>query len=285
MLLANNIGLQIEEKRILNSISLQLQAGEILGLLGRNGAGKSSLLKILAGSQKKYKGEVQLNGNPLPKWEARALAKQRAVLSQQMPMTFSMDVLEVVKMGRFPYQLEESSFETSAIAFWCLEQVGMQDFKYRNIQTLSGGERQRVHFARVLAQLYVPDVKRIDYKFLLLDEPIASLDMGQQHQLFDLLKRMAREWNYGILIILHDLNLAAQYTDRLLLLKNGACIVSGSTPDVLTLSNIQNAFDIDVNILRPQALDYPLIVMKGASFELLNNNYGKRNNGIAKSAI
>ncbi len=240
MISTQALSVKIGTKVILQNISFHLRPGELLAIVGANGAGKSTLLKSIAGHLFHKSGQISLNQKKLENWSPKELAQQRAVLSQHIQLSFSFSVLETVLLGRF---VKEPIQKSRAIALWALELVNLKDKIHQDVRTLSGGEQQRVHFARVLTQLYNPDSD--SPKYLLLDEPTASQDIAQQHQLLQLAKRSAQELDYGVLVVLHDMNLAAQYVDRLLLLKNGRLLAIGPPREVLTVENIKTAFQVD----------------------------------------
>ena len=251
MIRAQHLSLRIGKKTILNNISFQLSPGEVLAVIGANGAGKSTLLKTIAGKTTAKTGQVWFNQKKLEDWSPGILAKQRAVLSQHVQLSFSFSVLETVLLGRFNAESAQSS---KAIASWALKQVNLQEKMHQDVRTLSGGEQQRVHFARVLTQLYEP-TDHPNAKYLLLDEPTASQDIAQQHQLLQLARHSAKELGYGVLIVLHDMNLAAQYVDRLLLLKQGQLLAKGTPEQVLTTENIRTAFAIDTIVQKHPLYD------------------------------
>ncbi len=252
MITAQNIHYAVRNHHILRGISLHITPGEILAVIGANGAGKSTLLKTISNQYQPARGIVKLNDRPLNDWDANALAKQRAVLSQNVKLEFSMSALDVVQLGRFPYRQQESQSQSKKVAEWCLKQVHLQDFIHRDINKLSGGEQQRVHFARVLAQIHSKD-EAGQTKFLLLDEPTSSLDLAQQHFLLSTLRQLSYRHDIGILIILHDLNLAARYADRIAMLKHGHLLKEGIPREVLQPHIIQKGFGVNA-----QVVDYQL---------------------------
>jgi iron complex transport system ATP-binding protein len=256
MIAATNIGLEKSSKRILERVNFELRPGEVLALIGPNGAGKSSLLRVVAGEEQD-KGQVAINGKPLAAWRPESLARVRAVLSQQLHLPFPMPVVEVVALGRYPYRQEEPLARSLSIAQACLRQAGMNGFEQRDLLTLSGGEQQRVHFARVLAQI---SQGQGGDRYLLLDEPTASLDLAQQHRLLSLLRRIVRQRRIGVLVVLHDMNLAARYADRVLLLSQGRAIAVGSPQQVLTAEHISRGFGIAVEVLSHPQQPWPQIV-------------------------
>ena len=244
MLSLKNVSLSINRTRILRDVSLSARPGEIVALLGPNGAGKSSLLRCIVGDHQHYSGRISLGGRQAKDWPGIELAQKRAILSQQTKLSYDRPVLEVVQFGRFPYRRTETTEESRQMALWCLQQAGMTAFASRNILGLSGGEQQKVHFARVLAQLYKPGDK--SPKLLLLDEPTASLDLNQKHQLLDLTCKAVRQYRFAVLMVIHDINLAAQYADKLVLLRNGQIVAAGTTAAVLTKENIEHTFGLEV---------------------------------------
>ncbi len=225
----------------LSNVSLEVNAGEVFGLLGPNGSGKSTLVRLMSGVAKPRAGQVFFAGRALSTYERDALARQIAVVPQESRLELPFSVLEVVLMGRSPY-LKRFGFEQAsdlAIAQQAMVNAGVSELANREIHELSGGERQRVILARALAQ---------EPQLLLLDEPTAFLDIKHQVEVYDLLKRFSRQQGLTVVAILHDLNLAALYCDRLALLKEGKVFVCGTPEQVLTYSNIKAVYDTEVYI-------------------------------------
>lgn len=225
----------------LSSVSLEVTSGEIFGLLGPNGSGKSTLLRLISGVTRPQSGQVLFAGKNLQSYEREALARQIAVVPQESRIELPFSVLEVVLMGRSPY-LKRFGFEQAhdlAIAQQAMEQTGVAALAAREIHELSGGERQRVVLARALAQ---------GPQLLLLDEPTAFLDIKHQVEVYDLLKRLSRQHGLTVVAIMHDLNLAALYCDRLALLKSGKVFADGTPEQVLTYVNIKAVYDTEVYI-------------------------------------
>lgn len=256
MIKIHDISVQLNRKKILQHINLDIEPGEVVAVVGANGAGKSTLLKVVAGDITVQKGSVSINNQLLSDWTSKELAGVRGVLSQNVQLSFALTVLETVLLGRFPFYQKESSAQSRKVAYWALQQVNLEGFEQRNMLTLSGGEQQRVHFARILTQLYEPHANP---KYLLLDEPIASLDVAQQHSLLALSQHLAHIKQYGVLIILHDINLAAQYADRIVLLKAGHIVAVGKPEVVLTTENIEEVFDIQSVVTRHPVYNCPLV--------------------------
>ncbi|MEA1051829.1 heme ABC transporter ATP-binding protein [Lamprobacter modestohalophilus] len=253
---ATGLCIRRDGRALLYDLSLRLAAGEVLAVLGANGAGKSTLLRTLSAELSPERGQVRLNNRPLSDWPARELAKRRAVLPQHSPLDFPFTALEVVLMGRIPFGGPSS--EDVHRAARALGEVEIAHLAERRYTTLSGGERQRVHLARVLVQIWDPLPER-EPRFLLLDEPTASLDIAHQHATLALARRWARH-DLGVLVVLHDLNLAAQYADRVAILKAGRLLAVGAPEDALEPDLIAEAFGLPVQILAHPELGCPLIV-------------------------
>lgn len=257
-----NLSCAVGKKILLENISFSLQAKEFLVIVGRNGAGKSTLLKHLTGEMTLKEGRIELFLKNLKDHKTRDLAKRRAVLPQSTQLSFSYKVLEVVLLGRIPHQsLQKESDEDYQIAKDCLKRVGLQNYEMRDYLTLSGGEQQRVHLARALAQL-VPSVESSslsDERLLFLDEPTSSLDIAHQHQVLDVVKNLSHQ-GVGVLAVLHDLNLAAQYADKVLVLSDGKILASGSPKDVLTASVLTDAFRYPVQVIDHPSENRPLVI-------------------------
>lgn len=243
-------------RTLIQDLSLSLAAGEVLAVIGANGAGKSTLLRSLSAELRPDRGEMRLNGQALSAWPAGELAKRRAVLPQHSPLDFPFIAFEVVLMGRIPFG--GPSTEDVHRASRALAEVEIAHLAERRYTTLSGGERQRVHLARVLAQIWDPLPER-EPRFLLLDEPTSSLDIAHQHATLALARRWARH-DLGVLVVLHDLNLAAQYADRVAVLKAGQLLAVGAPETVLEPVLIAEAFGLPVQILAHPELGCPLIV-------------------------
>lgn len=225
----------------IRTLSLSITQGEVFGLLGPNGSGKSTLLHLLSGVLSPSQGQVHFVGQALKEYRREELAQQIAVVPQDTQMELPFSVLEVVLMGRFPHhrRFGFESREDLIFAQKAMELTGVKEFADRGIHELSGGERQRVMLARALAQ---------SPRLLLLDEPTAFLDIKHQVEVYDLVKFLSRQEGLTVVSILHDLNLASLYCDRLTLLKRGQVFCSGSPEEVLTYANIKAVYETEVYI-------------------------------------
>jgi iron complex transport system ATP-binding protein len=225
----------------LRDVSVSVQRGTLTGLLGPNGCGKTTLLKLMAGVLQPEGGSVMLHHRPLSAFSRRELARHVAIVPQETHPAFDYSVLEMVLMGRHPhlrtFQLEGPA--DFAIAQDALAATGTAHLADRAYMTLSGGEKQRVVIASALAQ--APDV-------LLLDEPTASLDLAYQLEVASLLARLNRDRQVTMVLATHDLNLAASLCDSLVLLRAGRILAQGATRDVMTPALIRQLYDVEADV-------------------------------------
>lgn len=255
MLRADNLSVRRGPCTVLADIDLQLQAGEVLGVLGPNGAGKSSLLGALSGELPASRGSVILDGRPLEQWPGQERARRLAVLPQISTLNFAFPVAEVVGMGRLPH--DTGRVRDDEIVQAALRAADAEHLRGRSYLALSGGERQRVHLARVLAQLWPGAPGQV----LLLDEPTSALDPLHQHTILQAVRDFAGQ-GAAVLVILHDLNLAARYCDRILLLQQGRPHCFGTPDEVLQAEPLRAVFGLDVLIQRHPERGHPLIVAR-----------------------
>ena len=259
MLNLKHLSVNIRNKYLLNNISLTVAPGEVIAVVGPNGAGKSTLLKIISGDRIAYEGRVNINGKSLTDWPIQELACIRGVLPQHTALSFPFTVEEVILMGRSPHHRLANPMFDRAIAEEAMKLTDTFDLRARRYTTLSGGERQRTQMARVLAQIWQP--VRSQNRYLLLDEPTSALDLAHQHGLLTIARRFATLQNVSVVVILHDLNLAAQYADRIAVLKAGKLIALDTPVNVLKESVIQQTFGYPVVIAQhPQTACCPLVV-------------------------
>jgi iron complex transport system ATP-binding protein len=251
----NNLTYKIGPKTLLQQVSGQARPGEIVAVVGANGAGKSTLLRLLSGDLKPSSGDLLFGNEPLAKWPLAGLARRRAVLTQQHTLALAFQVRELVLLGRYPHFGGEPTAHDHAVVAAALAAVGLSHLAERSYPTLSGGEQQRAQLARVLAQVWEAEAG-----FLLLDEPLTGLDLRHQHHTLEVARDLARERGFGVIAVLHDLNLAAQYADQILLLRQGQAIAFGPAAEVLTCENIYSGFGIEVELLEHPRLGCPLIV-------------------------
>jgi iron complex transport system ATP-binding protein len=253
MLEVKNATVQIDDKILLDNVSLTVKPGEVVTVLGPNGAGKSTLMKVISGERKPNTGNVLLNNRD--DWPLQQQALMLGVLPQSSSLSFPFSVEEVVVLGRIPCASDRE--ENLAIVTKALEEVDGLHLKDQRYTTLSGGEKQRVHMARVLAQIW--DEPEFGKRYLLLDEPTSALDPAHQQLTLKMARRQADQ-GMGVLVILHDLNLAARYSDRLVMLQEGGIAAEGTPHEVLTAETVQSVFNIDVTISEHPNHHCPLVV-------------------------
>lgn len=239
MLKVQNISINYGVRAIVGDVSFALEAGKIIALLGANGAGKTTVLKSLNGSLPVANGAIFLNGKNLNEFSRREIAKEIAVIAQETETKFPVSVLEFVLSGRFAHDSgfgweTEKDLQT---AIDCLNSCDLENYETRQMNQLSGGERQRVVLARALAT---------EAKILLLDEPTANLDLAHQAMMFRLVQTRCKKSDSSAVLITHDLNLAAEFADEILLLKSGKISANGAPEKVLTEENMQEIFGVKV---------------------------------------
>lgn len=269
MLLAQNISYTLKSgKALLKGVSLAVQAGKLLAVVGANGAGKSTLLKTLSGQLKPTSGKVSLGAKNLLDISSKGLARRRAVLAQSVSVGLPYTVEEVVMMGRLPHDTDR--LENEKIVEAAMQAAQVYSLRERNCLTLSGGEQQRVHLAKALAQIWSDDPS--EPRYLLLDEPTSNLDIAQQQHTLTAV-REALDRNVGALAIVHDLNLAIQYADDLLLLKQGRTVASGPLRQTLTPALLEETFGHRVRIWQPDDGPHPVAVPVSPFYETTMNHF------------
>lgn len=247
----NHLSLGYHARCVLRDVSFQFTRGELIGVLGANGAGKSSLLAALSGDLEPQGGQIFLDGQTVGSQSPAQLAQKRAVLPQQLGYTFNMTVGQLLESGFFSFPNLGMS-DLNALTHRALAQVSIDaTFTSRPLSQLSGGQLQRVHIARSLVQLFA-SVQVSGQGWLLLDEPLASLDPLHQKQLLGLCQKIVRTDDVGVLLVLHDVNLAAQWCDRLILLGDQQVLSDGSVSAVLTAENLREAYGMPFHILKIQ---------------------------------
>ena len=241
------------KRLVLTEVSLEVNSGEVVALIGPNGAGKSTLLRAVSGIIPAQGGKVRMNGEDLLARTAMQRARCLAVVPQAVSMPPAFTVWETVLMGRTPYLnfLGQVSTKDEEIARLALDRVDALELAERRVGELSGGEQQRVLLARALAQAT---------PILLLDEPTSNLDLHYQVSFMETVSSLARQDNLAVLVALHDLNLAARYSDRVALLVNGEIKASGTPRQVLTPDLISAVYHLPVQVIPHPFADVPLVL-------------------------
>ena len=253
---------RVGKKTLLDDVSLTVEPGQVVTVLGPNGAGKSTLMKVASGERPLSSrsggdsgtGKILLNGRD--DWSMQQQALMLGVLPQSSSLSFPFTVEEVVLLGRTPCTSNRQQNVT--IVEQALIKVDALHLRNRQYTTLSGGERQRVHMARVLAQIW--DESPLGHRFLLLDEPTSALDPAHQQLTLNIARLQADEAGMGVMVILHDLNLAARYSDQLVILQNGRIAAQGTPWNVLTPEVVHSVFNIEVSVSDHPAHHCPLVI-------------------------
>ena len=254
MIAVKHIHYSIGRTKLLDDISFNVQPGELLAIIGANGAGKSTLLKLLCKEIDVSAGEIQIRQQAIENYKLDQLARFRSVLAQSNTLSISFKVHELVMMGRYPHFDNLPTDTDTDIVRKAMEETGTTQFANRDYNTLSGGEQQRVQLARVIAQIYDQP-----QGLLFLDEPTNGLDLLYQQQTLALARNLA-DRDYCVVSILHDINFASRYADKVLILKKGKRIAFGKPQEVITCDNIHRAFDIRVRLLNDDEFKCPLVI-------------------------
>lgn len=239
-----DVCLTIDDTPILHNISLTLSGG-MVGVLGPNGAGKTTLLRVISGYLRPRQGTVRLDGGDVGALGAKALAKKMALVPQNYALEYDFTVLETVLMGRNPHKktFESDTPEDVELARECIRKTGIGHLENRSVTGLSGGEWQRMIIARALCQ---------ESSILLLDEPVASLDIKHQVGILSLVRSLVRSRGMLCVCVLHDLNLASHYCGQVVLMKKGRVIEYGPTGDILKKDILEEVYGTKICMLRAE---------------------------------
>jgi iron complex transport system ATP-binding protein len=271
MLSASEIGVRAGSKVLVESVSVEVKPGEVVAIVGANGAGKSTTLKALSGEVPLSAGEVRLYGKPLEAWPALERAQQLAVLPQSSSLSFGLTVEDIVMLGRMPFGKEMTRTENKVFVDKAMERTGISHLALRSYPSLSGGERLRTHLARVIAQILGNG--NAEGRILLLDEPTSSLDLHHQLRILEIARTLSAE-GVGVLTILHDLNLTMRFSDRVYIMKDGRVLCGGGTQEVLTTDAIETAFGLRTKLIEVEDLEHPTI----CTIERLSDDQSENDN-------
>lgn len=244
---AQDISFSYESRKILKNISFQAEPGEILGLLGPNGTGKTTLLKCLNYILKPTAGVAAIDGVPVERMKPKERAASIGYVPQSTLSPFPVSVIDAIMMGRIPFARGRLSEHDKEIVFKLMKLLELEQFAFQNLNMMSGGERQRVLVARALVQ---------EPKILLLDEPTSALDLKNQLFILNLIQELAKKQNLTIIMTIHDLNLAAMFADKLIMLKDAGIYAFGSCSEVIEKENIKCVYEVNTHITTLEGTPY-----------------------------
>lgn len=238
----DQVSFEVDGRALLKPLTLSLSKGRMYGLIGHNGSGKSTLVKLLARQQHAGAGTLRFAGRPIADWDNRAFARRVAYLPQNLPAADGMTVRELVALGRYPWHgaLGRFSRTDESQVTEAMEQTDVVRYADRAVDSLSGGERQRVWIAMLLAQ---------HSDCLLLDEPISALDIAHQIDVLALVRRLSDERGLGVVVVLHDINMAARFCDELIALKDGRLLANGPTAQMMNAQTLSEIYGIPMMTL------------------------------------
>jgi iron complex transport system ATP-binding protein len=256
MLKLQDIYYSIADKQILYNINVQFNTGQIHMILGPNGSGKTSLIKIASGQFENFKGSVQYDNELIQKIGTSSLAKYRSYLSQQNHIPFPLKVVELIQMGRYPHYEYQASKKDYEIVQAVVEQLEIKHLIDRDFSTLSGGEQQRVQFARVLTQVW--EKANSQNRYLFLDEPLNNLDIQYQKYLLQTIKKFVND-DIAVIMVVHDINWALAYADKVYFLQDGNLIAQGNPIEIINADLIRKVFKIDAQLINVSGQLHPII--------------------------
>ena len=227
-------------KTVVDSVSFQLPEKSVISMIGPNGAGKSTLLNILSRLIARDSGVVDFQGTDITKWKSRELSKRLAILTQQNNIQMKLTVRELVAFGRFPYSGSRITPEDDAVIDRAISYMELDDFRDRFIDELSGGQRQRAYIAMVIAQ---------DTEYILLDEPTNNLDIYHATNMMKIVRRLCDELGKTVILVLHEINYAAFYSDYICAFAEGRIVKFGTVKEVMTRENLSRIYGVDFEIM------------------------------------
>ncbi|QIW15628.1 iron-hydroxamate transporter ATP-binding subunit [Pasteurellaceae bacterium RH1A] len=251
MFTLTNASFTIPNRTLLHPVSLTFEQGKVYGLIGHNGSGKSTLIKLLARQQPLSSGQICFDHKPLEAWSSRDFAKQVAYLPQHLPTATQLTARELIAMGRYAWNglFGRQTEEDRKAIDQALALTHTEKFAHQLVDVLSGGERSRIWLAMLLAQ---------QSKFLLLDEPLAPLDIAHQVEVMQLIQKLSRELNLGVIIVIHDINLASRFCDELVALHSGKLLSQGDSQAIINPPSLKAIYGIDLNVIKHPECDRPV---------------------------
>ena len=242
---------QYDGKTVVDSVSFEIQKGKVISMIGPNGAGKSTVLNIISRLIARDSGLVDFDGRDIGKWKSKELAKRLAILTQSNNIQMKLTVRELVTFGRFPYSGSHLNEEDQRIIDKAIAYMELEPFQDRFIDELSGGQRQRAYIAMVIAQ---------DTEFILLDEPTNNLDIYHATNMMKIVRRLCDELGKTVILVLHEINYAAFYSDYICAFKDGRIAKFGTVEEVMTKETLSQIYQVDFEIMeiegRPLSIYY-----------------------------
>lgn len=239
MISLQNLSKKFDKTQVINDVTVEIEKGKITSFVGPNGAGKSTLLSMISRLVAQDSGEVLLEGSNIKETPSPQLAKKVSILKQSNHLQLRITVQELIEFGRFPYTKGKLKEEDHNKVNEAIEYMQLDDLRHRYLDELSGGQRQRAYIAMTIAQ---------DTEYILLDEPLNNLDMKHSVQIMQTLRRLVRELNKTVIIVIHDINFASCYSDNIVALKDGAIVANGKKDEVINSDMLKKIYDMDINI-------------------------------------
>ncbi|MDE3838082.1 iron ABC transporter ATP-binding protein [Bacillus methanolicus] len=239
MVEVKNVSKRYGNKHVVESVSINIAKGKITSFIGPNGAGKSTLLSMISRLISKDEGEIFIDNLEISKWKSNDLAKKISILKQSNHLNLRLTIRELVSFGRFPYSQGRLSEEDWRYVDEAIQYMGLEEMQNKYLDQLSGGQKQRAFIAMVIAQ---------NTEYILLDEPLNNLDMKHSVQIMKVLRRLVDELGKTVVIVLHDINFAASYSDYIVALKNGRVVKEGVTDEIINPTVLKDVYDMDIQI-------------------------------------
>lgn len=234
-----NVNFHYKTHQVLKNVSFSGSSGEVIGILGPNGTGKTTLFKCIGRILEDFDGKIVLDGKSVLDLSKKELARTIAFVPQDTSVSFAIDVYHAILLGRTPYIRLGATEKDLEIAQQAAVMMGLEKLAFQNIAEISGGERQRVFIARAIAQ---------EPQIMILDEPTSSLDLKYQISTLEMVRKIAEEKNILVIIAIHDLNLASRFTDRILLMKHGVIVADGTPKQVLSEKTIHDVYEVNIGV-------------------------------------
>tara|TARA_B100000579_G_C22847358_1_gene865245 strand:+ start:932 stop:1720 length:789 start_codon:yes stop_codon:yes gene_type:complete len=251
----NSVCYSINKKTLIDNITFDIDYGEIACVIGPNGSGKSTLIKLITGELKPTTGNIIFQNKKIEDWAPIDLACYRSVLSQSNHLSFPFSVIDIIKMGRYPIK-NSTKEQNDEIYRKLIDIFDLNKNINQNYTTLSGGEKQRVQLARVFSQIWSDN--EYSNKILIIDEPTSFLDINHQYALFEFLKSMNQK-GLTILMVLHDLNQAIAYSNKIIMLKEAKLIASDKISEIINTEKLEEVFNIKLKLIKNDGMDNPII--------------------------